>query len=386
MAIRKKQEFLQPGGRYFLNGDKPDQAIFEDLFDSITFKKELSDRAKLSEAGLSKITTDDKVNNRDHTDQAGVSPSGFPTFMKPSQLPRIFTEDTEVTIELVDRQFGDPGYDDAPGIKDIKISIDPEFPAVVSNTNAITFSGDTLFNYLTGTVPCSLVISDAHLPADMVLTALLNEIVDRNNDTVAIIKALSDYTCTLNGTVNTLSTDLTNLTNQVNLITGNSTPEFYEFTALDLFPGVLLPADQDTDFLGNQYKCYLVKQNGIVQMHGKIVADDIAGQPLLRIPRSFIEPVALTNPNANDRKYTAIYGNVALVSLGVDMTNIHPWANPGIDDWGVLWGRGFIEASIWGAGARPPEQDANSNPGTPGYEKYTVDLNHISWNLNELPI
>ena len=88
MARKKKSEFFDTSSnKLFKNTDKPDQQTFQDLVDSSTFPTELTDKAKLTEAGLAKITTDEKINNKNCTDEAGVSPSGFPTFVKPCQLP-----------------------------------------------------------------------------------------------------------------------------------------------------------------------------------------------------------------------------------------------------------------------------------------------------------
>lgn len=126
---KNKSDFFVPGGKKFLNGDKPDQETFEDLTDSTTFPTELSDRAKLSESGLSKTTIDTKVNTGTDTDQSGISPLGFPTFVKPSQLWRLITSDSQVTLTPVVRNPTAPAdSEDGSLIEDIEISITPIIP------------------------------------------------------------------------------------------------------------------------------------------------------------------------------------------------------------------------------------------------------------------
>ena len=137
---KNKIDFFQPGGKKFLNGDKPDQDTFEDLTDSVTFPTELTDRAKVSESGLTKTTTDLKVNTGDDTDQSGISPLGFPVIVKPSQLWRLFTSDPQVVLAAVTRVPGSPvDSEDGSLIEDIEISLNlPAGSGVTGADNGLT--------------------------------------------------------------------------------------------------------------------------------------------------------------------------------------------------------------------------------------------------------
>ena len=139
-----KSYFFLAGGKKFLNGDKPDQDTFEDLTDSVTFPKEVNDRAKVSEAGLSKTTIDTKVNAGDDTDQAGISPTGFTTFVKPSQLWRLTTADSQVTLTPVTRDpLAAADSENGDLIQDIEISINPTMPTitVTDADNGLSLTG-----------------------------------------------------------------------------------------------------------------------------------------------------------------------------------------------------------------------------------------------------
>ena len=141
---KDKSYFFLAGGKKFLNGDKPDQDTFEDLTDSVTFPKEVSDRSKVSEAGLSKTTIDTKVNAGDDTDQAGISPTGFTTFVKPSQLWRLTTSDSQVTLTPITRvPTADADSENGDLIQDIEISINPTMPTitVTDADNGLTLTG-----------------------------------------------------------------------------------------------------------------------------------------------------------------------------------------------------------------------------------------------------
>ena len=138
---KNKIDFFQPGGKKFLNGDKPDQDTFEDLTDSTTFPTEITDRAKVSESGLTKTTTDLKVNTGDDTDQSGISPLGFPVIVKPSQLWRLSTSDPQIVLTAVTRVPGSPAdSEDGRLIEDIEISLNitPPAAAVTGADNGLT--------------------------------------------------------------------------------------------------------------------------------------------------------------------------------------------------------------------------------------------------------
>jgi hypothetical protein len=144
---KNKSDFFVPGGKKFLNGDKPDQDTFEDLTDSTTFPTEITDRAKVSESGLTKTTTDLKVNTGDDTDQSGISPLGFPVIVKPSQLWRLSTSDPQVILTAVTRVPGSPlDSEDGSLIEDIEISLNvtPPVAAVTGADNGLTLFSNNI--------------------------------------------------------------------------------------------------------------------------------------------------------------------------------------------------------------------------------------------------
>jgi hypothetical protein len=104
----------------------------------------VSDRSKVSEAGLSKTTIDTKVNAGDDTDKAGISPTGFTTFVKPSQLWRLTTSDSQVTLTPITRvPTADADSENGDLIQDIEISINPTMPTitVTDADNGLTLTG-----------------------------------------------------------------------------------------------------------------------------------------------------------------------------------------------------------------------------------------------------
>lgn len=97
------------GGVRFKNSDKPPQATFENLTDSVTFKIESSDRAKLYDGsadlsltqGLSVLATDvqAKANQTQLTDRSLV--------VQPSQLPTVSPIVDDFTVSILPAD-GDP--------------------------------------------------------------------------------------------------------------------------------------------------------------------------------------------------------------------------------------------------------------------------------------
>ena len=109
----------------FNRGDIPTEQVLRDLIDSIPFFKEPSDSSQLTKAGISKITTDKKINDRADGDAQGISPLGFATFAKPSQIFNILENTGQYTVEKVVRNGTavDPNSTDGSSIEDIRLNI-----------------------------------------------------------------------------------------------------------------------------------------------------------------------------------------------------------------------------------------------------------------------
>jgi microcystin-dependent protein len=99
MAIRQRIYFFDPiSTDRFKMKHIPTEATMLDFTESVPFIKEVTDRSQLDKAGIAKTTTNAKVNTRDDSDAAGISPSGFTTFVKPSQIPKVYNIDGSVTV------------------------------------------------------------------------------------------------------------------------------------------------------------------------------------------------------------------------------------------------------------------------------------------------
>ncbi len=124
MAIRNKADFFDTSvADRFNTGDIPTEQTFRDYADSVPFKKELGDASQEGQAGISKTTTDARVNSRDNTDTVGVSPFGFPTFVTPAQLS-LLSAGTGITFDITPRGGAGLGSE----IEDITINADSQTP------------------------------------------------------------------------------------------------------------------------------------------------------------------------------------------------------------------------------------------------------------------
>jgi len=186
----------------FNNGDIPTEQVLRDLIDSIPFIKEVNDRSQLTKAGISKTTTDNKVNNRDGSDKAGESPLNFPTFVKANQLFDIknFLNDTSLTISKVRRDSNDTGETDSGnGIKDFFIKVNfPAPPDIPENDQDISHTISTPVNSLlvnSNEVPSELSVigvSSSSNPGDT-LSILLQNIVDGINSLASTVQTNVDF-------------------------------------------------------------------------------------------------------------------------------------------------------------------------------------------------
>jgi len=233
---KNKIDFFQPGGKKFLNGDKPDQDTFEDLTDSTTFPTELTDRAKVSESGLTKTTTDLKVNTGDDTDQSGISPLGFPVIVKPSQLWRLSTSDPQVVLTAVTRVPGSPvDSEDGSLIEDIEISLNvtPPVAAVTGADNGLTLLGNNV--ELGGTMTHNTTITGSAVKFWFLLIENLFEFSVKDVDQIELV---GDVFAKIAGS-NYVRIETTPTTGEIQILTpllATSNPG-YVLTLLDIATG-----------------------------------------------------------------------------------------------------------------------------------------------------
>ena len=333
MARKNKIDFFQPGGKLFMNGDKPDQDTFQDLVDSTTFPKEVNDRGKTSEAGLWKTTTDAKVNTRDHLDVAGISPIGFPTALKPSQLFNIVPADGQVIITPVARTVASPGFTDAPDVLDIEIGINPNYPALNTDTDNVSWEGEFV-GPLVATVKkaevwvatspgCGVQVANTPLATGVDLSTTLINWINAQNETVDTIEDIGASLCGLLSVVN-------------DIVLPRVTTTTYTFLASDMLNGAKLSNNTDNPD-GNEHTPHLRLKDGTVTFHGVIlvpttITDDT---DVLKIPREFITSLtsSIPTPTGMDRQFIVEYGALP-ARVGVKMGNIGGGASP--NDWGAL--------------------------------------------------
>ena len=122
MALRNRTFFFDPANTDRFNSqDIPTEATMRDWCDSVPFIKEIADRAQIGRAGIAKTTSDANINNGVNTDQSGVSPAGFTTFVRPSQLP-VILDSADVTWTKVPRGGANTG-DTGIGIEDYSATV-----------------------------------------------------------------------------------------------------------------------------------------------------------------------------------------------------------------------------------------------------------------------
>lgn len=110
----------------------------------MAFFVELSDRAQMSKQGLSKTTTDERVNNRDNRDTAGATPAGSTTFVRPAQVPKVLAG-TGIIITQEQRVVGAPTTgDDGRGILDYRIAFDTSSVVVPQDTMELPMNSDPI--------------------------------------------------------------------------------------------------------------------------------------------------------------------------------------------------------------------------------------------------
>jgi microcystin-dependent protein len=199
MAIRTRSYFFDPTFLdRFNDKDIPTEDTFVDWSESVPFIVEVGDRAQRTRAGIAKTTTNEKVRTRDNSDQAGVSPSGFTTFVTPKQLPLLLSDDGSITITEVSRAGTDDGTGD---VTDYDLSVNfPVAPTVPETTDDIDIDNEKeIFGYdesNTATPICDPTFgsSQGSLPSGT-LTELLNEMLQGQKEIAQALDKVKDQVC-----------------------------------------------------------------------------------------------------------------------------------------------------------------------------------------------
>jgi len=168
MSRQKREWFFGPLLDKLKNGDIPTEDTFRDLLDSVPFFRHVEDSPTKTKAGIVKSTSDDKVNNRDGSDQAGESPLGFKTFVQPQQLPKLIAG-ANVTLTPVVRGTPVDGDDESgKGIEDIEIALNfvPPAPAVY-DADDINTTQNVSVKELQGGFPYSVATLTLNAPATL---------------------------------------------------------------------------------------------------------------------------------------------------------------------------------------------------------------------------
>lgn len=196
MALRNRSFFFDPlNNDRFNSQDIPTEATMRDWCDSVPFIKETADRSQLGRAGIAKTTTDANINAGSNNDQAGNSPAGFTTFIRPAQLP-VMIDSPSVTWTKVPRG-GATNTDTGVGIEDWQATV--ALPTVPENTDDIVLVDNYTLNSPASTDVCNDTQTVTNVSIGDPSTALLDNIVSAMNAMNAKISELSNATCTLAG-------------------------------------------------------------------------------------------------------------------------------------------------------------------------------------------
>jgi microcystin-dependent protein len=122
-------------------------------------------------------------------DVSGVSPFGFTTFVRPSQIPEVRARNSNVTVFKVKRNLTDTGDTDAgTGIEDYEI--DFTVPPV-QDLNDLTLANDVTVKSVTGTAPAYTVV-DTLYPSTTDMQTFVNGLVANVNTHAVKLKELAD--------------------------------------------------------------------------------------------------------------------------------------------------------------------------------------------------
>jgi microcystin-dependent protein len=193
MALRQRNYFFDPTNTDRFNSqDIPTEQTMSDWCDSVPFIKEITDRAQLTRAGIAKTTTDAKINNSDNVDAAGVSPLGFTTFVRPSQIPKIL-DSASVTWTKVPRSLV-ANTDTGIGIEDWRATV--QFPTPANqDADQITSTDDLEISRNDGLICSSITSNSTILPAGTDLQTILTTMQDAIRSITDRIPTLSLVAC-----------------------------------------------------------------------------------------------------------------------------------------------------------------------------------------------
>ena len=196
MALRNRTFFFDPANTDRFNSqDIPTEATMRDWCDSVPFIKEIADRAQIGRAGIAKTTSDANINNGVNTDQSGVSPAGFTTFVRPSQLP-VILDSADVTWTKVPRGGADTG-DTGIGIEDYSASVN--FPTIVVPENTDDIELVNSYEIFQNDLPiCSGGQTSTIISSGSDLTALLTALETANQNLSDAMAQVSALACNAN--------------------------------------------------------------------------------------------------------------------------------------------------------------------------------------------
>lgn len=201
MALRQRNFFFDPTNTDRFNSqDIPTEQTMSDWCDSVPFIKETTDKAQLTRAGIAKTTTDAKINNSDNVDASGVSPLGFTTFVRPSQIPKIL-DSPSITWTKVPRSLI-TNTDTGVGIEDWRAHFDySTLPDV--DTSDVLLDANKSVRILTGSFPCSVTDAEVTTNAGDPLNDYLSDLKAAINQANQTIISLSNTVCDLQNNADT---------------------------------------------------------------------------------------------------------------------------------------------------------------------------------------
>lgn len=195
MPLQQRIYFFDPANLDRFNSkDIPTEDTMRSFSESIPFIKEVGDRSMLTRAGIAKTTTDAKINSGDNTDAAGVSPSGFTTFVRPNQIAKMIDSASIVWTKVP--RGGAVNTDTGVGIEDWVGTV--QFPTIVvpEDTDDILTSQEENITYLDNIAVCSLpgTLFDI-IPAGSPLQDIIDALVLSNNRLIDRVMELRDLVC-----------------------------------------------------------------------------------------------------------------------------------------------------------------------------------------------
>jgi microcystin-dependent protein len=124
--------------------DVPTELTMMHLLDSVAFFIELSDTAQRTKQGLAKTTSDYRVNIRSNADDAGPTPAGATTFVRPAQIPKVLAG-SGIIVTTTQRDPSAPTTgEDGRGILDYEIAFDGSSIVIPTNSMELVMDSDPI--------------------------------------------------------------------------------------------------------------------------------------------------------------------------------------------------------------------------------------------------